>query len=171
MTKTVIQKKICMLGSFAVGKTSLVSHFVSGVFSDKYLTTVGVKIDKKTIRAGDQDLNLVLWDLHGEDEFQKVQDSYLRGSAGCFLVVDGTRPATFDWALYLQDKAETILGNVPVVFLLNKVDLVDQWELPGNYEEDLRGKGVPYFRTSAKTGEGVEAAFQTLGELTLREPS
>jgi GTPase SAR1 family protein len=44
-----IQKKVCMVGTLGVGKTSLVAKFVHSMFSDKYLTTVGVKIDKKTV--------------------------------------------------------------------------------------------------------------------------
>ena len=47
-TTLTLQKKICMLGGFSVGKTSLVKRFVASVFSETYLTTVGVKIDKKT---------------------------------------------------------------------------------------------------------------------------
>ena len=69
-----------MLGGFAVGKTSLVSRFVRSIFSDKYLTTVGVKIDKKTMKAGDREVTLVLWDINGQDEFQDVKESYLRGT-------------------------------------------------------------------------------------------
>ena len=79
-------KKICMLGSFAVGKTSLVSQFVSSIFSDKYLSTVGVKVDRKSVSVKGQDVTLMLWDLYGEDGFQRVQKSYLRGASGYLLV-------------------------------------------------------------------------------------
>ena len=99
---SMIQKKICMVGAFAVGKTSLVQRFVRSIFSEKYKTTVGVKIDKKVMNVNSQDLTLILWDLHGEDEFQELQRSYLRGTSGYFLVVDGTRPVTLDRARYLQ---------------------------------------------------------------------
>jgi GTPase SAR1 and related small G proteins len=60
-----INKKICMLGSFSVGKTSMVQRFVYSVFSDNYLSTVGVKISKKQINIDGTDLNMVLWDLEG----------------------------------------------------------------------------------------------------------
>ena len=94
-----IQKKICMLGTFAVGKTSLVARYVHSMFSEDYQTTVGVKIDRKLVDLDDQQLTLMLWDLHGDDEFQRMRVSYLRGAAGYLLVCDGTRRSTFDHAL------------------------------------------------------------------------
>ena len=101
-----IQKKVCMLGGFAVGKTSLVARFVRSIFSEKYLTTVGVKIDKKAVMAGDREVTLVLWDINGQDEFQDVQESYLRGMSGYLLVVDGTRRATLETAAKLRIKGK-----------------------------------------------------------------
>ena len=75
-----------MLGSFAVGKTSLIRRFVESIYSEAYHTTVGVKIDKRVVRHNDSEVTLVLWDLYGEDEFQKMRWSYLRGdgSAICW---------------------------------------------------------------------------------------
>src|SRR5215210_9350570 len=105
-----IQKKICMLGTFAVGKTSLVQRFVESIYSDKYHTTVGVKIDKKLVKSGEQEVNLLLWDIQGEDGVQKLRSSYLRGAAGYILVIDGTRRATLDTACAIQQSAQDILG-------------------------------------------------------------
>src|SRR6187200_563405 len=92
--RTMIHKKVCMLGGFAVGKTSLVSRYVSSIFSDTYLSTVGVKIDKKQLAVDGRDVTLMLWDLYGQDDFQTVQASQLRGMSGFLLVVDGTRYGT-----------------------------------------------------------------------------
>ena len=85
-----LQKKICMLGSFSVGKTSLVRRFVESIFSEAYHTSIGVKVDKKVVRVDDEDVTLVLWDIHGEDVYQKIRMSYLRGMSGYLLVADGT---------------------------------------------------------------------------------
>src|SRR5579863_4064988 len=98
-----LQKKICMIGSFAVGKTSLVRRYVETIYSDVYHTTVGVKIDKKVVRLGEQEISLVLWDLYGEDEFQTMRWTYARGASGYLLVSDGTRRATFEKALALEE--------------------------------------------------------------------
>jgi small GTP-binding protein len=158
-----IQKKVCLLGAAAVGKTSLVSRFVNGIFSEKYLTTVGVKIDKKSIRIAERDLNLILWDLAGEDEFLQVRTSYLRGSAGYLLVADGTRSATLDTALDLHKRAVAEVGNVPFVLVINKSDVMADWEIEGTQLDRLSSIGWQVVRTSAKSGDGVEQAFATLG--------
>jgi small GTP-binding protein len=157
-----IQKKICMLGGFAVGKTSLVSRFVRSIFSEKYLTTVGVKIDRKPITLDDRTVDLILWDIYGQDEFQTVQESYLRGSAGYLLVIDGTRRATLDTAAELQQMAERVAGQVPFVVVLNKSDLASEWQVNESGILGFAEKGWPIVRTSAKTGDGVEETFQKL---------
>lgn len=154
-----IQKKVCMLGAFAVGKTSLVSRYVKSIFSEKYHTTVGVKIDKKLVDVAGHRVNLILWDLHGEDEFQKVRTSYLRGSSGYILVADGTRRATLDTALSLHHRAKETIGHVPFILLLNKADLKAEWEVEQPALDALTAQGWTLMETSAKAGEGVEQAF------------
>jgi small GTP-binding protein len=157
-----VQKKICMLGSFSVGKTSLVRRFVTSEFNEKYHTSIGVKVDKKIFRVQDQDVTLVLWDIYGEDAFQKLQMSYLRGMSGYFMVADGTRRQTVDVALALQQKVAEAMGTIPFVFLLNKCDLTDQWEMDPDDEKNISARGFAPLRTSAKTGENVEEAFMRL---------
>ena len=162
-----IQKKVCMLGAFAVGKTSLVSRFVRSLFSDKYHTTVGVKVDKKEVAVDGGPVDLLLWDLYGEDEFQKMRTSYLRGSAGYVLVVDGTRRETLDHAVVLQNRVEEAVGKVPFVVMANKADLTEKWEVDADALAELGNRGWPVFKTSAKTGAGVEEAFLTLARRML----
>ncbi|MDJ0617748.1 MAG: Rab family GTPase [Calothrix sp. MO_192.B10] len=162
-----LQKKICMVGAFATGKTSLVAQFVRSIFSEKYQTTVGVKIDKKTINIQDREINLILWDLHGEDEFQKVRMSYLRGSSGYLLVVDGTRKNTLNKALDLQTRVEEAIGKVPFILVLNKSDIMDEWEINDQEIKQLGQNHWTVIKTSAKTGLGVEEVFQTLANKIL----
>jgi small GTP-binding protein len=169
-----IQKKVCMLGAFAVGKTSLVARFVSSIYSDAYHTTVGVKIDKKELTIAGTQVNLVLWDMQGEDELQKVKLVYLRGAAGYLLVADGTRRATLEVAQALKRKVDQTLGQIPFVLVINKADRTDDWEIdsgPGRGELDaLVGQGWTVVKTSARTGFGVEEAFLRMAELVLRAP-
>jgi small GTP-binding protein len=154
-----IKKKICMLGSFAVGKTSLVQRYVHSIFSDKYHTTIGVKIDQKKVQINDKEVNLLLWDIHGEDEFQKVKQSYLIGASGYILVMDGTRKKTYDVARLLHEKAVSALGDAPFVFVINKNDLKDEWDIEDDLLIKIKENGWDLLITSAKTGEGVDDAF------------
>lgn len=162
-----INKKICMLGSFSVGKTSLVRRFIDSLFSDKYHTTVGVKVDKKQIDIDGQAVNLMLWDLAGEDEFNKLQMSFLRGSSGFLIVIDGTRAATLDKALELHQRISPDFSDTPFVMALNKADLKDQWELDMDKVNSLMEQGWSIFETSAKSGECVEEIFQQLSRAML----
>jgi small GTP-binding protein len=159
-----LQKKVCLLGGYGVGKTSLVRRYVQSIFSDTYLTTVGVKIEKRMVNVGAEDVALILWDIAGEDEVSTIRTSYLRGAAGYFLVVDVTRGATLEVAKSIQARATAEIGAVPFLFLLNKTDLKEEWEISEQSLEDLKKSGCVILRTSAKTGEGVEEAFQELAK-------
>jgi small GTP-binding protein len=157
-----------MLGGFSVGKTSLVKRYVESVFSETYLTTVGVKIDKKTVALGDRPISLILWDLAGEDDLASLRLSYLRGAAGYVLVADGTRPATLEIALSIRKRVEVDYGALPFAMLINKYDLQDQWAISEEKLEELRRDGWWVRPSSARTGEGVEDAFTDLAQRVTR---
>ena len=148
-----------MLGTFAVGKTSLVQRYVHSIFSDRYHTTVGVKIEKTQVQIEDTDVDLIIWDLHGEDDFQHVRLSYLKGSSGCIYVVDGTRETTLATALNLKEIVENKIGKIPFVLIVNKLDLKDQWEINPATLKDIQDNGTIVIKTSAKTGKEVKEAF------------
>ncbi|MCE3002097.1 MAG: GTP-binding protein [Xanthomonadaceae bacterium] len=156
-----VARKICLLGDFGVGKTSLVARFVRNTFSDKYLTTVGVKVDSREVATAAGPRKLVVWDIAGKNALDSVSQAYIRGASGLLLVADGTREATLRSALYLQVQARTTLGEVPAVLLVNKLDRVDDWEVKPATIAELR-KTLPVFETSARTGDHVEAAFAEL---------
>lgn len=157
-----------MLGSFSVGKSSLVRRFVSSMFDEKYMTTIGVKVDKKVVKAANgDDVTLMLWDIHGEDIYQKMQMSYLRGMSGYLLVIDPTRRQTLIDALSLAERVTKEVARVPAILVLNKSDLADQWEIDDGQQAKLAKDGWIVVRTSAKTGEGVEKVFAQLTEAIL----
>lgn len=157
-----IAHKVCLLGSFAVGKTSLVRRFVESLFSDSYHTTVGVKVDKKIVDVQGTPVTLVLWDIQGVEEAEPLRRTYLRGANGYLLVCDGTRGETLAQCLELAEKARATIGDVPSLLLVNKADLKEQWEIPVAVLDGLRGKGWRILETSAKDGLNVEEAFQLL---------
>ena len=156
-----------MLGAFAVGKTSLVRRFVESIYSDVYQTTVGVKIDKKNMQVHGKEVSLVLWDIYGEDDYQKMRWTYLRGASGYLLVADGTRKATLEKAVSLEQRVREEVGAIPFVLVINKSDLIRDWELDPGLESQLAAQEWSILRSSAKTGEGVEESFSLLTQKML----
>ncbi|HQU85764.1 MAG TPA: Rab family GTPase [Pyrinomonadaceae bacterium] len=165
----ILQKKICMLGATGVGKTSLVRRFVQSIYSEKYHTTIGVKIDKKTLSLGADEITLLLWDLQGEDANFKIRPSFLRGASGYLLVVDLTRHETLVTAFSIQKMVEREVGKLPFFVLFNKNDLTENFEISEEEIADLAQYDWKILRSSAKDGENVEEAFQMLTQEMLKE--
>lgn len=165
-------KKICLLGDFGVGKTSLVRRFVHNRFDDHYLSTIGVKVSRKTVMAPDNretaELTMMIWDLAGSQEFTTVTASYLRGAAGAILVCDMTRADTLaSLPKYVEDLLK-VTGSVQLVIAANKRDLLDQHEVSiGQVAAMATTFAAPYFLTSAKIGEETDSMFRNLGKLLL----
>lgn len=157
-----IQFKLCMIGAYAVGKTSLVERYVRSIYSDEYHTTIGVKIDKKEMLVNDIETQCMIWDIAGEDEFYTVNNSYLRGMSGYFLVMDGTRLVSLDIARKIQARIELNYPGTPFVLIANKSDLVSRWVLSDGDMKGFSTSPYTFIKTSAKTGEQVEEAFQFL---------
>jgi len=155
-----IQKKICMVGAYGAGKTSLVRRFVESMFDERYHTTVGVKIDKKVVKVDAGAMTMMIWDLAGGDETEHTRLSHLRGSNGYIIVVDGCRRWTLERARLLREEIRQQFGELPHVLAVNKADLRAMWEI-----DDLSTVGCDAgntFLTSAKTGDAVEVMFQSL---------
>ena len=166
-----ISKKICLVGDFGVGKTSLIRRFVDRQFSDEYLSTVGVKISRKTlelegVRQQNQlNLQLLIWDLEGHTKFKALAPSYLQGSSAVVVVADVSRTETID---RLPEHVQLFLSVNPrgsIVVALNKSDLVDEEKLEKltkivQFENLDQVSGI--YPTSAKTGSYVDEIFQQL---------
>jgi small GTP-binding protein len=161
-----ISKKVCMVGAFSVGKSALIERFVHSIFSDRYLSTVGVKISKKMIDLDGADLTMVLWDMEGKDDYADVNMSYLRGAMGFFAVADGTRRETLTMALRLRKLALEVAGDVPHLIVINKADL--DCDIPDDQLAALEANGIPVVKTSAKTGFAVEDAFTSLARAMMK---
>lgn len=169
-----LQKKICLLGAFSVGKTSLVKRYVESFFGEKYITTVGVQISKKKLIVDDQEVTLMIWDLAGEDDFTLLRTSYLRGTSGYIVVADGTRSFSLATALGMYKEAKAYSGDLPFIVIINKADLmaVDDganWQLDQKQIAELEESGAQVVYTSAKTGSGVDKMFHTLTNKMLAE--
>ncbi len=168
-----ISKKICLLGDSAVGKTSLVRRFVYSLFSDKYISTLGVKVSHKavTVPGSNNDIvevKIMLWDLSGNEQPNPARASYLRGASGAVLVCDLTRPKTLD---NLHTYAHDLLNISPTAQLIlaaNKCDLIDQQQLtPVQIETVAAALNTPFYLTSAKLDEQVETIFRHLARMLI----
>lgn len=202
-----LSAKVVLLGSGAVGKTSLIRQFVEQRFEDDYISTIGVNVKKKLLE--DLGLKMIIWDIYGQKLSESLHSSNYSGAKGALVVCDLTRRETFnDLEMWIEDIFNTI-GRVPVVILGNKIDLIDDYEtgdlktdfhsfmlkdhsdvvdyyknvygitpsferIPNDILTDwLNSKRrevtdeMPFYKTSAKTGENVEEAFVQLGEMIL----
>lgn len=166
-----IQKKVCMVGVYGTGKTSLVQRYVHSLFSAKYHSTVGVKIDRKQVQLGDTTVSLLLWDVEGRTADQEIPASYLRGAHAVFYVADGTRRETFEQLFDLREHAKSAAGDVPSIVAVNKADLKEQWVFTPADSAKLISGGFHVLNTSAKSGEGVEDAFLWIATATLKSAS
>ena len=162
-----VKKKICLLGAFGVGKTSLVRRFVHSEFNDSYYSTIGVKVDQKVIGIEGRKLMLMIWDVAGEEEFFQIPQSYVEGTHGFLLVADGTREETLQTLRTVRKRFQESLGPRPEVVLLNKCDLADSWVITEDIEKEFSEAGVPILCTSAADGKNVERAFEMLGQQLL----
>jgi len=160
ITGKTYSKKVILIGNFGVGKTSLTRQFVYQKFSEEYLTTLGVKIDKKVMERGDDLINLMIWDIAGEVTQTRVNTSYYLGSNGVLYVFDVTRPSTYEQMQADIEYVQKLLPNVPILRIANKADLLSPEQiaqLPVKYD----------FLCSAKNNQNVEQAFGKLTEMML----
>lgn len=167
-----LQKKVCLLGEFAVGKTSLVYRFVEGSFSDKYLSTIGTKISRKrlAVPAGNNtvDLTMLIWDLAGGEKFSSLMQNYYRGATGAILVCDLTRPETLQALPEYAQNFWSVNRAAPLVVVGNKVDLLNERAVSNDALAEVAARlQAPWYLSSAKTGEHVEAVFEILGRRIL----
>lgn len=153
-TTGIKRAKVVLIGAPGVGKTSLVAQYVHSVFSEEHKSTLGVKVDRKTVDLDGQSVALLIWDMHGETDGLDVPANYLSGAAAALVVVDGTRPQTIDVALDLAARFSEASPGAQVLFVANKADLHVDWETIKS-----RHGAVRFHPTSAKSGEGVEELF------------
>src|SRR3990170_2634151 len=167
-----IKVKVCLVGEHGVGKTSLIRRYVLDEFDDRYVVTLGAKVSKREMTfalgaRGDIHMDMTVWDIMGSKGFRELlREAYFHGAQGILAACDLTR---FETLHELDDWIEAVfrtVGEVPVVFAINKADLKDQVAF-GEEQIKLATEGFdsPFFFTSAKTGENVEALFRALAEI------
>lgn len=158
-----LQKKVCLLGDFAVGKTSLIRRFVEGRFDEKYLSTIGVNISRKPLQRNGHFLNFIIWDLAGGESFTSPMQGYLRGTAGALIVCDLTRKDTLLALSKYAEEIKRMAPQAPFILLGNKADLLESRSISiADLTTISHQLQAPFLLTSAKSGMNVEAAFTEL---------
>ncbi len=171
-----IKTKVCLVGEAAVGKTSLIRRFVQDEFDDRYITTLGAKVSKREMEFETPDrahihMDMTIWDIMGEKGLRDLlKEAFLHGAKGIVAVCDLTRYSTLkaldDWV----QGVFSLVGQIPVVCAVNKIDLKDEVTIlygDKEIEQAARAFEAPFFYASAKTGENVESLFRRLGTMIL----
>jgi small GTP-binding protein len=170
-----VKSKICLIGEKAVGKTSLIRRYVTNMFDDRYITTVGTKVSKKELMIRkpehgiDVQIDMTIWDIMGEKGFRELlKDAYFYGANGILGVADITREKTLDDLDDWIDSTMKVAGKIPLLIAINKTDLEEAAHV-GDKEVSQLAKAFncPFVYTSAKTSDNVEDAFYQIGEMTL----
>jgi len=174
-----VKMKVCMVGEAAVGKTSLVRRFVLDIFNEAYAATLGARVTKRELHFQGLEIpkhvrvDMTLWDIMGERFVRdELRESYLLGAQAVIAVADVARPSTLDALETWIDWVRNAVGDVPVVYAVNKIDLLPELMKRPNDEEieqTFGMKDVMWFYTSAKTGQGVEGVFTAVAKQVLAE--
>ncbi len=161
-----ISKKVILTGSFGVGKTSLFNKFIFSKFSEKYLSTIGVTVNKKVLHINGVDISIMLWDIAGEVTQDKIPVSYFLNTDAVLYVFDVTRPLTYKDTLINLEFIRAVYKGKILKIVANKADLLSEEKLAMVKEQ----VPVPWdILTSAKTGFQVEELFETIGIELLEE--
>ena len=160
--------KIVVIGNGSVGKTSLIQKFTQGTFQKDYLKTIGAQLSDYEVQIEEDKIKILLWDIAGQDDFHFLRPSFYRASNAAIIVYSleknelGKR--SFEHIKNWYQDAKKFCGNIPVLLFANKVDLINEGSLNKSVIQDIIDEHnfLGYFLTSAKTGEGVNDAFNSL---------
>lgn len=164
------QFRIISVGDSTVGKSSLITQFVDGIYKDDNDHTVGVMFYAKVVDIGEaqpKPVKLQVWDTAGQERYRSITKSYYRNVAGCMLIFDMTNQRSFDAMTSWLDEARMCADPYEPVFVLvaTKMDLDAQRQVPREVAESFaRCNGTEYIETSAKFNQNVDEAFKLLAK-------
>lgn len=164
MEEATIAKKVLLVGNFGVGKTSLISRFVLNEFSEKYISSIGVRISTKVVAFGEEVVKLLIWDVAGTIGNEKIPKAYFLGASAAMFVFDLSREDTYLTAKEDVAAVKELSGLNNFLIIGNKSDLLNN-----EAKEKVRNiVGINIdFETSAKKGLNVEEAFKVLAKHSL----
>ena len=169
------KKKICLIGSDGVGKTSIIIRYTQGTFSNSYLMTLGVdfyEIEKKILQNNKEiDLDLVVWDIASQKNFEKIRSHYLQHANLVIIVADVNRLETKNFIEpWIYDIKTNSPPNCPYIIVVNKSDLIDLEDLKKSVEKlKNKYKNVKIFYSSAKSGKNISSIFDYVADYLVNE--
>ncbi|KXJ15994.1 ras-related protein Rab-23 [Exaiptasia diaphana] len=160
--------KVVVVGNGAVGKSSMIQRYCKGIFTKDYKKTIGVDFLERQISINGEDVRLMLWDTAGQEEFDAITKAYYRGAQACALVFSTVDRDSVDSIESWKSKVEVECGNIPMVVVQNKIDLIDQAVVQPDEAESLAKKlRLKFYRTSVKEDLNVNDVFKYLAETHL----
>ena len=162
--------QLLIIGDSSVGKTSIITRFTNGTFNPNYLATVGLDNFTKDETIDDKNIKVKLWDTAGQERFKSLANGFFRNAQGIMLVYDITNHESFESLKFWIESIKNNLGNdlkIPIIIIGNKIDLEGREVKPEEAESFCKKLNIPYFETSAKTGENIDNSIRALVKMVL----
>lgn len=161
-----MQIKLLTIGDSGVGKTSLLIRYANNSFSPTFITTIGIDVKMKHVEIDGKKIRLQIWDTAGQERFKTITTSYFRGAQGILMVYDVTERHTFDSILtWMRQIKKFGDQNVDKLLIGNKCDMDKERDVSKAEGQALADKyGMGFVETSAKSGLGVNEAFDTIAK-------
>ncbi|ESP05283.1 hypothetical protein LOTGIDRAFT_103096 [Lottia gigantea] len=164
--------KVVVVGNGAVGKSSMIQRYCKGIFTKDYKKTIGVDFLERQIEVNNEDIRLMLWDTAGQEEFDAITKAYYRGAQGCVLAFSTVDRDSFEAIETWKKKVENEVGEINMVIVQNKIDLIDDAVVQDEEAEALAKKlRLRFYRTSVKENVNVDEVFRYLSEKYIQELS
>lgn len=158
--------KVIVVGNGQVGKTSMITRFAKGIFTNEYKKTIGVDFLEKRMHLNSigEEVTFLLWDTAGQEEYQAITRTYYKGAGCCILAFSTVDRASFDAIESWHAKVREECGNIVMVLVQNKIDLMDDAAMDAREVEYLAKKlRLKLYRTCVKDDMNVSEVFQYLG--------
>jgi len=164
--------KLLIIGDSGVGKSCLLLRFSDDIFTDSFISTIGVDFKIRTIEIGGSKIKLQIWDTAGQERFRTITSSYYRGAHGIIVVYDVTEQKSFNNITKWLKEIDTFAGpTVQKLLVGNKCDLQSERAVTTEQGKELAGKlNIPFVETSAKDSINVEQAFIKMAEDIKNKP-
>jgi len=162
-----------MLGIGGVGKSALTIQFVQDKFIRDYDPTIEDSYRKQVVVDGKVAM-LMLWDTAGQEEYEALQDGYIRESDGFAIIYSITDRRSFEQITKYYRKILRVKDSPsePIILMGTKSDLEDQREVTTVEGQKLANElGCIFMETSAKTRANVNEGFFALLRSCRQKPS